>query len=207
MEVRRNGRGPRFRMEQGWWKLGQELPNALRHAQSGQRQPIKDQKVYRESFSRSEYVDVGAERHCEGVTLLWRGPVALPHATGDGKRTRPDRSGHIPVSDGTDAWRGEGNTSPSLAAGPSPPFVSRDHPFLRQLDEPAPEWNARPWQGASKKKTPVDRETNGRFKIPRQRSTFPLPDSSSIIGLRLRRLITDHPTPPIAPRDLSVLLA
>ncbi len=35
LQVRRNGRRPRFRMEQGRRKLGQELPNALHHPQSG----------------------------------------------------------------------------------------------------------------------------------------------------------------------------
>ena len=40
MEVRRNGGGPRFRMEQGRRKLGCELPNALCPPQSCQRQPI-----------------------------------------------------------------------------------------------------------------------------------------------------------------------
>jgi hypothetical protein len=52
LRARRNGRGPRFRMEQGRRKLCCELPNALCHPQSRQRQPIMRRAIARRANVR-----------------------------------------------------------------------------------------------------------------------------------------------------------
>src|SRR5438477_532525 len=72
MEIRRNGRGPRFRMEQGRRKLGCELPNALRHPQSRQSQLLVnlDEVRANEEAYRLEMADLLSQ--CLDAIDAWR---------------------------------------------------------------------------------------------------------------------------------------